>query len=83
MALVISVAYMYLGHNIVETSSYGPLQSRCQHHKALMMIFCIFQFGFRFPGQDIGRSFNQTYRCYPVAMLDGGREDVERGGKSM
>lgn len=43
--------------------------------------FCLFQFGFRMYQNDMGRNFNQTYRCYSVTML-ADREDVERGGKS-
>lgn len=32
---------------------------------------------------DNGRSFQETYKCFPVAMLPGNeREDLERGGKS-
>ncbi|XP_062591219.1 ubiquitin fusion degradation protein 1 homolog, partial [Saccostrea cucullata] len=38
----------------------------------------MFGFGQMFP--EMGRSFNQTYRCYSVTML-GERDDVERGGK--
>lgn len=37
-------------------------------------------FGFRMYQNDMGRNFNQTYRCYSVTML-ADREDVERGGK--
>lgn len=37
-------------------------------------------FGFRMYQNEMGRNFNQTYRCYSVTML-ADREDVERGGK--
>ncbi|KAL5017063.1 hypothetical protein ScPMuIL_006652 [Solemya velum] len=37
-------------------------------------------FGFGHIIPEMGRNFNQTYRCYSVSML-ADREDVERGGK--
>ncbi|XP_017470224.1 PREDICTED: ubiquitin fusion degradation protein 1 homolog [Rhagoletis zephyria] len=38
--------------------------------------------GFNMEFLDNGRSFQETYKCFPVAMLPGNeREDLERGGK--
>ncbi|XP_062571621.1 sodium-dependent lysophosphatidylcholine symporter 1-A-like [Saccostrea cucullata] len=44
----------------------------------IAVVIALFGFGQMFP--EMGRSFNQTYRCYSVTML-GERDDVERGGK--